>query len=78
MDAFIIKYQVTGGTLTFMFTLTYEYNKVSFASRSIKKHSMAVTATCQAVKRDLDFSEEGPLGMPNIGKAEQQSHYACN
>lgn len=39
---------------------------------------MAVPASCQAVKRDLDFSEEGPLGMLPIGKAEQQSHYACN
>lgn len=38
---------------------------------------MAVTATCQAVKRNLDFTEEGPLGTPYIGKAEQQSHYAC-
>lgn len=42
------------------------------------ENSMAVTATCQAVKRNLDFSEGEPLGMPCIGKAEQQSHYACN
>lgn len=53
--------------------------KSFFALRTIKykSHSTAVTATCQAVKRNLDFTEEGPLGTPYIGKAEQQSHYAC-
>lgn len=34
---------------------------------------MAVTATCQAVKRNLDFTEEGPLGT-RISAKQNSNH----
>lgn len=81
-DAFIIKYQVTGGTFTFMSSSPWKIIKKfsHWEIERIKSHFVATAAACQAAERNADFREV-PTGKGTLRacqQAECPAHHTYN